>query len=78
LSNFKEPEFHERQNAAAAARRAMLEKYRTRPGPDDPAVQRRQAEREAIQSARRARAAEREAAQRAREEEFARQAAIEA
>ena len=52
LSNYRDPEFHERQNAAAEARKAMLEKFRTKPGPDDPEFQKRQAERAAIEAAR--------------------------
>jgi len=34
-------------NAAAAARKAMLERFHARPGPDNPAVQEQQAAREA-------------------------------
>ena len=55
MSGFKEPGFLERQKAAQEARQKILSKFRGQPGPDDPAVKARQAEREA-QSARRAKA----------------------
>ena len=32
------PDYRQRQDDAAAAKRAMLGKFRTAPGPDDPAV----------------------------------------
>jgi hypothetical protein len=55
MSGFKEPGFADRQKAAQQARQNILEKFRSQPGPDDPAVKRRQAEREAV-AAERARA----------------------
>ena len=55
MSGFKEPGFLERQKAAQEARQKILSKFRGQPGPDDPAVKARQAEREAS-SARRAKA----------------------
>jgi hypothetical protein len=67
--------FSERLTAAASARKAALEKFRARPGPDDPAVLERQAAQKAVAVAREARAAERKAA---REAEAARQAAEQA
>jgi hypothetical protein len=84
MSGFKEPSFADRQKAALKAKQDILSKFRAQPGPDDPEVKQRQAEREA-QAAVRAKAREaREAAQaavqaaREKEEETARQAALEA
>ncbi len=78
MSGFKEPNFADRQKAALQAKQNILNKFRAQPGPDDPEVKRRQAEREA-QAAARAKAREaREAAkaeQEAREAEAAAQAA---
>jgi hypothetical protein len=71
MSGFKEPNFADRQKAAQEARKNILEKFRAKPGPDDPAVLRRQAEREAL-------AAERAKAKLAREAAKAEQAAREA
>ena len=48
MSGFKEPSFADRQKAAQEARQNMLSKFRSQPGPDDPAVKARQAEREAL------------------------------
>jgi hypothetical protein len=75
MSGFKGNKLDERLSAAANAKKAMLEKFRSRPGPDDPAVREREAERKAIAEARAVRAAERQAA---REAEAARQAELEA
>src|SRR5712675_3388538 len=55
MSGFKEPSFADRQKAAQQARQNLLNKFRAKPGLDDPAVVRRQAEREA-QAADRAKA----------------------
>jgi hypothetical protein len=55
MSGFKEPSFADRQKAAQEARKSILEKFRAKPGLDDPAVMQRQAEREA-QAAERAKA----------------------
>ena len=78
MSGFREPGFADRQKAAQEAKQAILEKFRAQPGPDDPAVKQRQAEREA-QAAERAKAKlAREAAkaeQKAREAEAAAEAA---
>jgi hypothetical protein len=78
MSGFKEPSFADRQKAAQEARQNILNKFRAKPGLDDPAVRQRQAEREA-QAAERARARlTREAAKAekiAREAEEAAQAA---
>jgi hypothetical protein len=69
------PDLRERQNASAQAKKAMLEKFRAAPGPDDPAVAERRAAREAMVVERTARAAQREVAQRAHEAELAQQTA---
>ena len=47
MSGFKEPSFADRQKAAQEARQNILNKFRSQPGLDDPAVMQRQAEREA-------------------------------
>ena len=52
MSGFKGNKFTDRAEAAAAAKKAMLEKFRAKPAPDDPAVL-------AIADAREVRAAER-------------------
>src|SRR3954451_11823861 len=67
--------FSDRLHAAAAAKKAALERFHTRPGLDDPAVREQQAARKAISDAREVRIAERQAA---REAEAARQAAEQA
>jgi hypothetical protein len=68
------PDFRQRQDDAAAAKKAMLGKFRATPGPDDPAVAERRRAREAMLAERAARAAQREAAKRAHEAELAEQA----
>jgi len=55
MSGFKEPSFADRQKAAQEARKSILNKFRSQPGLDDPAVAQRRAEREA-QAAERAKA----------------------
>jgi hypothetical protein len=81
MSGFKEPNFADRQKAATEARKNILAKFKSQPGPDDPAVKARAAEREA-QAAVRAKAKEaREAGkaiQKAREAEEAAAAAAQA
>ncbi|GLR88370.1 DUF6481 family protein [Bradyrhizobium iriomotense] len=74
MSGFREPGFADRQKAAQDARKNLLNKFKSQPGPDDPAVAARRAEREAvaakraeIKSAREAEKAE----QKRREEEAA-------
>jgi len=47
MSGFKEPSFADRQKSAQQAKLDILNKFRSQPGPDDPAVKQRQAEREA-------------------------------
>jgi len=54
--------FDDRISAAAAAKQALLERFRARPAADDPAEIARQAALKAIADARDARAAERKAA----------------
>lgn len=78
MSGFKEPGFADRQKAAEQARQNILEKFRSQPGPDDPAVKRRQAEREALAAERAKAKLARDAAkaeQKLREEELAAAAA---
>jgi hypothetical protein len=78
MSGFKEPSFADRQKAAQQARQDILNKFRSQPGPDDPAVKQRQAEREALATertkAKLAREAEK-AEQKRREQEAAAEAA---
>jgi|SRR4051812_26133164 len=64
MSGFKEPSFADRQKAAAQAKQDILNKFRSRPSPDDPAVKERDAERAAA-------AANRTKAKEAREAEKA-------
>jgi hypothetical protein len=52
MGRFQEPGFADRQKAAQEARKNILNKFRSQPGPDDPAVKARQAEREAFAAAR--------------------------
>jgi hypothetical protein len=82
LAAYKDKSFSERLSTAADAKRTALERFRAKPGPDDPAVAERRAARQAIAIAREARAAERRealaaeaAAKAAREAETARLAA---
>ena len=71
VSGFKEPSFADRQKAAQQARLNILNKFKAQPGPDDPEVKQRQAEREAQAAAR---AKVREAREAAKAEEKAREA----
>jgi len=65
MKGYKEKNFNDRLSAAAAARQAALERFRTRPAPDDPEVARRGEERLATGQAREVRAAERRVAKEA-------------
>jgi hypothetical protein len=66
----------DRLSDSATAKRAMLRKVQARPGPDDPVVIARKAERKAIVEAREARmAAKAAAAEKARVEQATREAA---
>jgi hypothetical protein len=69
---FREKEFTERLKTQAEAKKALLEKFKARPGPDDPAVVARKAEREAILKAREERDRQKE---KERQERLAREAA---
>ena len=68
MSGFREPGFTDRQKAAQEARKNLLNKFKSQPGPDDPAVAAKRAEREAL-------AAKRAEAKAAREAEKAEQKA---
>jgi len=63
MSGFKEPGFTDRQKAAQEAKKSLLNKFRSQPGPDDPEVAKRRAEREAIAASRAKARIEREAAE---------------
>lgn len=52
MSGFKEPDFSDRQKSANDARKALLERFKAQPGPDDPAVKARAVERAAIAESR--------------------------
>jgi hypothetical protein len=68
--------FQDRQAEAANARKAQLEKFRSRPDPNDPAVLEKEAKRRAVIEARRVREAERERKRKIKEaEEAAKRAA---
>jgi hypothetical protein len=72
MSGFKEVNFADRQKAAQQAKQNLLNKFRAQPGPDDPEVAKRRAEREAIAANRERVKQEREAAkaeEKRREEE---------
>ena len=73
MINFQDPDHQQRRSAAAAAKQAMLQKFRA--ASEHPEVAQRQAARIAISEARLLRIAEREAAKRAHEAELAEQAA---
>ena len=73
MSSFQDPDHQQRQSAAAAAKQAMLQKFRA--SSEDPEVARRHAARVAMNEVRLVRMAEREAAKLAREVVLAEQAA---
>jgi hypothetical protein len=50
--------FTDRQSDSANAKKALLERFKARPGPDDPIMQLRRAERQAVADARAVREAE--------------------
>jgi hypothetical protein len=62
MSAHKGDKFNERLENSASAKKALLEKFRAQPKPDDPAVIERDAARAAAAAAREARIAERKAA----------------
>ena len=74
--SYRTPDLQERQNAAAAAKKQMLERFRA--AVQDPTLSEKLAERAKIHEARLVRLAEREAARKAHEAELAAQAAREA
>jgi len=75
LSSYKSPDFKNRLESAAKARQATLEKFRSAPGQDDPAVVARDAARRTMIAAREKRTMDREVARKAREAEIAAEAA---
>jgi hypothetical protein len=76
MKSLKDKSLTDRLADKNAAKKALLEKMKARPGPDDPAVQARIAERKAIAEARAVReAAKAEAAEKAAIEKAAREAA---
>src|SRR4051794_2660798 len=64
-SAYKNDDFNNRLTSAAKAKTALLERFRARPGPDDPAVIARKKAQAEIEAAREIRAAERKAAREA-------------
>jgi Family of unknown function (DUF6481) len=77
LNNLPGRTFQDRQKASVEAKAKMLERFKTRPAEDDPAIAKLRAERQAIAEARKAREAEREAARELARIAAAEQAAIE-
>jgi hypothetical protein len=71
--SFQDPDHQQRRSTAAAAKQAMLQKFRA--SSEDPEVARRHAARVAMNEARLVRIAEHETAKRAHETELAEQAA---
>ncbi len=61
MKNPNDRHFTDRQANSANAKKALLERFKKRPGPDDPVMVQRRAEREAIASARAERDAKKEA-----------------
>ena len=72
MAIYREKDIFERRNAANEAKRALLERFKSKPAADDPAVLARQAERKAILEARAIREAEKA---RLKQEKLAREAA---
>jgi hypothetical protein len=60
LALYREQDIFERRNTANEAKRALLERFKAKPAEDDPQVQARRAERQAILEAREKRNAEKE------------------
>ena len=77
MKGFKEKTFSDRLQEAADARKAMLERFRSKPSADDPDVQKRREERLRIAQAREERAAVRKAQKEAEAQARAEQEAIE-
>ena len=80
MSAFKIPDFNDRQSAAVKARQAALVKFKAKPGPGDPEFERKQAERLALDEARKVREEQRriDKEKRLAEEAIAKAAAEEA
>jgi hypothetical protein len=74
----KHMDFNERRKAAVTAKQSLLEKFKAQPGPDDPTIAQKQAERLAIAAAREVRAAERRVAKEAEARRQAEEAAARA
>ncbi|TIO23211.1 MAG: hypothetical protein E5X96_09190, partial [Mesorhizobium sp.] len=72
MAIYREKDIFERRNAANEAKKALLERFKSKPAADDPAVLARQAERKAILEARAIREAEKA---RLKQEKLAREAA---
>jgi glucan-binding YG repeat protein len=70
---FKDPKFDDRQRVALEAKKALLEKFKAKPGPGHPEYEAREKERLAVLAAR----AERQAAKEAEAQEKERLAEIE-
>jgi hypothetical protein len=77
MRGYKDQKLNERLERAAKARQELLEKFRARPGPDDPDVIKRREERLALAKAREMRAGERRAAKEKEAQERAEREAIE-
>ena len=75
MAIYREKDIFERRNAANDAKKALLERFKAKPAPDDPAVLAKKAERQAILEAREKRAIEKE---KQRQERLAREAAEQA
>lgn len=71
MAIYREKDVFERRSAANDAKKALLERFKSRPGPDDPEVQARMAQRQAILEAREKREIEKE---KLRQERLAREA----
>ncbi|TPL57866.1 hypothetical protein FJ942_12585 [Mesorhizobium sp. B2-4-2] len=71
MAIYREKDIFERRNAANEAKKALLERFKSKPAADDPAVLARQAERKAILAAREIREAEKA---RLKQERLAREA----
>ena len=67
MASFQHPDFDERLSAAAAARQAVLERFRAKAKSNDPEFLKKQAERLEIAEAREARVSARKAAKEAQE-----------
>ncbi len=60
MAIYKEKDIFERRNAANEAKKALLERFKAKPAPDDPELLAKKAERQAIIEAREKRAIEKE------------------